>query len=114
MCMIRTKTVDLTTIPAVAYRQKLKSGGSGIVIVRRDYHQPGIASISKNTGTAIPTSNTPLDQYPEEAFAEALELTNGLTYKHNNEPVVVGEKEEVEEPITEEEKEEEVVVDSVE
>ena len=32
--MIRTDTVQLTVIPAVAYRQKLTAGGSGIVILR--------------------------------------------------------------------------------
>ena len=113
--MIRTKTVDLTTIPAVAYRQKLKSGGSGIVIIRKDYSQPGIASISKNTGTAILSDNTSSEMFPEEAFAEALELTSGLTYKRNG-PVVLSEQaEEVEEIVEpEEEEEDEVVVDSAE
>ena len=48
--MIRTETVTLTVIPAVAYRQKLPAGGSGIVIVRNDREQPGIASISKSSG----------------------------------------------------------------
>ena len=30
--MIRTSVVELTTIPAVAYRQKLPAGGSGVTI----------------------------------------------------------------------------------
>ena len=57
--MIRTETVPLTTIPAAAYRQKLMSGGAGIVIMRSDSAQPGIASISRKTGKPIPTANTP-------------------------------------------------------
>lgn len=79
--MIRTAVVTLTVIPAVAYRQKLTSGGSGIVIIREDSKQPGIASISKTSGDAIPTANTPAKKFPAEAFKEAMELTAGLTYK---------------------------------
>lgn len=79
--MIRTNVVDLTVIDGAAYRQKLPSGGSGIVILRADTAQPGIASISRNTGEAIPTENTPADKYPSEAFAEAIALTAGMPYK---------------------------------
>ena len=73
--MIRTSSVKLTTIPATAYRTKTRSSGVGIVIVRKDQTQPGIASISRKTGEAIPTHNTPEKYYPKEAFAEAIELT---------------------------------------
>ena len=57
--MIRTSTVQLTTISAVAYRQKLVSGGAGITIWGNNVRQPGLASISKTSGEAIPTANTP-------------------------------------------------------
>ena len=56
--MVRTETVNLTVIEAVAFRQKLNAGGSGITILRYDIDQPGIASISKTSGEAIPTDNT--------------------------------------------------------
>ncbi len=79
--MIRTDVVDLTVIAAVAYRQKLNAGGSGIVILREDTAQPGIASISKTSGEPIPTVNTPAEMYPAEAFREAITLTAGLPYK---------------------------------
>lgn len=79
--MLRTDTVQLTVIPASAYRQKLTSGGSGIVIIRKDTAQPGIASVSRKTGKAVPAVNTQKELYPEEAFAEALALTNGLPYR---------------------------------
>ena len=79
--MVRTNVVKLTVIDGAAYRQKLTSGGSGIVILRADSAQPGIASISKKTGEAVPTDNTPADKFPPEAFAEAMELTAGLPYK---------------------------------
>ena len=80
--MIRTSTVQLTMISAVAYRQKLVSGGAGITIWGYNVRQPGLASISKTSGEAIPTANTPLEYYPPEAFAEAIKLTAGLPYKN--------------------------------
>ena len=73
--MIRTSTVQLATISAVAYRQKLVSGGAGITIWGNNVRQPGLASISKTSGEAIPTANTPLEYYPPEAFAEAIKLS---------------------------------------
>lgn len=79
--MIRTETVNLSTIPAVAFRQKLPSGGSGVTLLRRDTEQPGIASISKTSGKAIPAKNTPAEFYPAEAFEEAIALTAGMPYK---------------------------------
>ncbi len=79
--MIRTSVVDLSVIKGIAYRMKLPSGGSGIIIFREGASQPGIASISKTSGEAIPASNTPKDTYPQEAFSEAIALTAGLPYK---------------------------------
>ena len=78
--MIRTKAVALTTIPAIAFRQKLKSGGSGITIIRSDTQQPGIASVSKTSGDPIPAANTPKDLFPKEVFEEAMALTAGMPY----------------------------------
>lgn len=78
--MIRTDTVELTVIPAVAYRRKLPAGGSGIMILRYDSKQPGIASISKTSGDPIPAANTPVELYPAEAFREAIALTAGMPY----------------------------------
>jgi hypothetical protein len=79
--MIRTKVVNLTKIKGIAFRQKLPSGGSGIVILREGVAQPGIASISKTSGEAIPTANTHTDVYPPDVFKEAISLTAGLPYK---------------------------------
>ena len=79
--MIRTDIVALSTVKGVAYRQKLPSGSSGIVIIREDAAQPGIASISKTSGEAIPAKNTPKKLYPQEAFKEAMTLTLGMPYK---------------------------------
>ena len=79
--MIRTSVVELTTIPAVAYRQKLPAGGSGVTICRYGEKQCGVASVSTRSGKAIPADNTPPELYPAEAFQEALALTRGLPYK---------------------------------
>ncbi len=102
--MIRTNVVKLTTIPAVAYRQKLTSGGSGITILRYDTEQPGIASISKTSGEPILAKNTPAKLYPPEAFKEAMELTYRMPYKKQNSVKLKGEApvevvEEVPEPV---------------
>ena len=79
--MIRTDTVSLTVIPAVAFRQKLKQGGSGIVILRPEARQPGIASISRTSGGPIINQQTDQKLFPEEAFKEAMRLTLGLPYR---------------------------------
>lgn len=113
--MIRTDVVNLTVIEAVAFRQKLTAGGSGVTILRYDMNQPGIASISKTSGEAIPSANTPLDLYPLEAFQEAIRLTAGMPYKKRG--GVRLEKKAVEETApeaTEEATEEDVVIDSSE
>ena len=79
--MMRTNVVKLETIKAFAYRQKLKAGDSGIIIVRPDVKQPGLATISKKTGEAIPAANVNTKYYPPEAFKEAMALTNGMPYR---------------------------------
>ena len=78
--MLRTKSVKLKTIPAMAFRMKTADGPS-ITIQRADSQQPGIASLSKTSGQAVPSANTNLKLYPMEAFEEAIKLTNGLPYK---------------------------------
>ena len=112
--MIRTEIVELTAIKAIAFRQKLMAGGAGVTVIRYDYDQPGIASISKTSGEAIPAANTPKDMYPQEVFNEAIRLTFGMPYKKRG-MVKVDKKAAVEEVApepAEEEAEEEVVIDS--
>ena len=112
--MIRTNVVTLTVIPAIAYRQKLPSGGSGITIYRYDTVQPGIASISKSSGKAIPAANTSRKLFPQAAFSEAIELTAGMPYKKQKgvrvaEEKVVENEEPAEEAVA---KEDAAVIDS--
>ncbi len=78
--MIRTKIVELSTIEAAAYRQKLKNGKSGVVILRYDMAQPGLASLNRATGEPDVSANTNLELFPIAAFKEALELTSGMPY----------------------------------
>jgi len=78
--VIRTRLVELSTLEAVAYRQKLRGGQSGLVILRPDTAQPGLALLNHQSGQPDPAANTPADLYPLEAFQEALELTSGLPY----------------------------------
>ena len=116
--MIRSDVVSLTVINGVAYRQKLPAGGSGIVILRADAAQPGIASISKTSGEAIPAANTPKDLYPKEAFQEAIALTARLPYKKRGNVQLKGqsvaEEPAAEAPVSAEQAAEEAVVDSAE
>jgi hypothetical protein len=64
----------------VAYRQKLRDGKSGIVVLRYDMSQPGLASVDRRTGTPEPSTNTNLETFPIAAFQEAIELTSGMPY----------------------------------
>jgi hypothetical protein len=78
--VIRTRLVELSSLEAVAYRQKLRGGQSGVVILRPDTAQPGLALLNHQSGQPDPAANTPAALYPLEAFQEALELTSGLPY----------------------------------
>ena len=112
--MLRTKAVKLTVIPAMAFRVKLP-GGPSITIQRSDYEQPGIASISRTSGEAIPAANVNVKMFPPEAFKEAIEKTSGLPYNRTKEKKQKGIK--VTKEMTKEEKEiveEEILIDSKE
>jgi hypothetical protein len=80
MNIIRTRAVELSTIPAIAYKQKLASGGAGIKIQRIDGDQTAVGSLDKRSGNIIPYGKVDADLFPMEAFDEALELTIGLPY----------------------------------
>ena len=78
--VIRTRLVELSCLEAVAYRQKLRGGQAGVVILRHDSAQPGLALLNHRSGEADLAAHTPADLFPPEAFQEALELTAGLPY----------------------------------
>jgi hypothetical protein len=93
--VIRTKIVELSTIEAAAYRQKLRDGKSGIVILRYDTSQPGLASVNRRTGTPEPSANTNLETFPIAAFQEAIELTSGMPYSRRGAVKLSGDQEAV-------------------
>ena len=80
MNIIRTTAVELASAPAIAYKQKLASGGAGIKIFRLDQDETAVFTIDKRTGDALPFGKYNEALFPEEAVIEALELTLGLPY----------------------------------
>ncbi|MDI9406215.1 MAG: hypothetical protein QM522_05850 [Chitinophagaceae bacterium] len=78
--VIRTVLVELARLEAVAYRQKLNNGQSGVVILRYDTPQPGLALLNRHSGEPDIAPHTPPELFPMEAFQEALSLTSGMPY----------------------------------
>ena len=80
MNIIRTQAVELTSIPAIAYKHKLSAGGSGLKLMRLDTEDTATAMLDRRSGEALIAAKTDLSLFPPEAFDEALELTLGLPY----------------------------------
>lgn len=80
MNIIRTTAVELTTIPAIVYKQKLASGGAGIKIFRLDQDAVAVFTVDRRTGEGIPYGKVDADLFSDDAVLEALELTSGLPY----------------------------------
>jgi len=80
MNIIRTKVVELEVIPAVAYKIKLKSGGSGIKMHRTDQDMTVFAEVDKRTGDIIIDGRVDENLFPYPAFDEAMDLLAGLPY----------------------------------
>jgi hypothetical protein len=79
MNIIRTKAVELSVIPAVAYKQKLAAGGAGIKILHVN-GQTAVCTVDKRTADMVPYGAYDESLFPSDAFDEAFELTNGLPY----------------------------------
>ena len=79
MNIIRTKAVELSAIPAIAYKQKLPSGGAGIKILHVN-GETAVCTIDKRTADMIPYGSFDEAVFPAEAFDEAFELTISLPY----------------------------------
>jgi hypothetical protein len=80
MSLIRTATVELTVIPAIAYKQKLKAGGASVRIMRMDTGAFASAKLDKRTGEPNLFGKVDTGLFPVEAFEEAIELTCGMPY----------------------------------
>lgn len=96
--MIRTPIVELSTIEAIAFRRKVRGGHTAIVIQRFDGGQPGQGLLNRNTGEADPSHNTQVERFPQEAFAEAVELTRFLPFNARGQVSVKGWDRNVAEP----------------
>jgi len=80
MNIIRTTAVELSTIPALTFKQKLASGGAGIKILRLDGDASATFTIDRRSGEPTPYGPYDADLFPSEAVFEAQELTSGLPY----------------------------------
>jgi hypothetical protein len=80
MNIIRTTAVELASIPAIAYKQKLGTGGAGIKIFRLDQDATAVFSIDRRTGEPGNFGKYDAELFPDDAVLEALELTLGLPY----------------------------------
>jgi hypothetical protein len=80
MNIIRTKVVELNTIPAVAYKLKLRTGGSGIKLHFTDQEATAFAEIDKRTGEVVLDPLSEAVPMLQEGFEEAQELLAGLPY----------------------------------
>ncbi|MDR0468653.1 MAG: hypothetical protein LBH09_01615 [Peptococcaceae bacterium] len=119
--IIRTTAVELSIIPALAYKQKLASGGAGIKIHRLDKDESAVFAIDRRTGEANPPVKVDADLFPEEAVLEAMELTSGQPYTargklriYYTEEILDNEEDDDEEDVEETETEKTDMVESVE
>ena len=77
--MIRTEAVKTTTIPGMAFKQKLQAGGAGITILTPD--DRATFTINKRDGSCVPYGKVDTSVFTEAVINEVLELTKGLPYR---------------------------------
>ena len=77
--MIRTEAVKTKTIPGMAFRQKLQSGGAGITIITPN--ERATFTVNKRDGLCVPYGKVDEKVFTEEVTKEVLELTMGLPYR---------------------------------
>jgi hypothetical protein len=77
--IIRTKAVELSAIPAIAYKQKLAMG-CAIKILRLDKDASAVCSIDKRTGEPKAYGAKDAKLFPDEAWEEAMEQLTGAPY----------------------------------
>jgi len=88
--IIRTKTAELSTIPAIAYKQKInvkrlargkrEGGGSAIKIIRTDTNSEATFYADKRTGELRARKSYNEALFPQEAIDEAQEILAGVPY----------------------------------
>ena len=77
--IIRTKAVELSSIPAIAYKQKIQEG-SAVKVLRLDVSESAVCSIDKRSGEPVPYGKIDASLFPAEAFEEAMEMLCGAPY----------------------------------
>ena len=77
--MIRTEAVKTTTIPGMAFRQKLQAGGTGITIITP--HERATFTVNKRDGSCVPFGKVNEKVFTESVIKEVLDLTMGLPYR---------------------------------
>jgi len=77
--MIRTEAVKTTTIPGMAFKQKLQSGGAGITIITP--HDRATFTVNKRDGSCVPYGKVDTKVFTDAVTTEVLELTQGLPYR---------------------------------
>ena len=112
MNIIRTRAVELSTIPAIAYKQKLSAGGSGVKIHHLEQRAAAVFTIDRRSGELKPFGVVDGDLFPAVAADEALELTIGLPYSARGKINVAAFEAKEAEDVTENEPEAVDMVDS--
>ena len=77
--MIRTDTVQLTSIKGLAFKQKLIAGGAGITILTPV--DKAVFTINKRDGSCVPYGKVATEIFTKTVISEALEATKGLPYR---------------------------------
>ena len=80
MNIIRSAAVELTTIPAIAYKQKLHAGGYGLRILRLDQEAVAVFSFDKRSGAPFPFGPVNEELFPNDAVEEAIDMTTGMPF----------------------------------
>ena len=78
--IIRTPAVELASIPAIAYKQKLATGGAGVKIFRLDTEACAVLTLDRRTGDGVPRGKIDGALFPEESLSEAISLTSNMAY----------------------------------
>jgi HJR/Mrr/RecB family endonuclease len=94
MNIVRTTAVELAGAPAIAYRQKLKSGGAGLKIIHLETGASAAFTVAKRTGDAV-AYGAQADEsvFTKKLIAEAVEATLGLPYAMRGAVAAVGKEE---------------------
>ena len=111
--IIRTAAVELSSIPAIAYKQKLSTGGAGLRILRLDQDAVAVVTIDRRSGEGVPYGKIDETLFPQEAIDEAIDRTEGLPYSSRGKIRVTVFEEKIDtEDVTEDETDKIDMVDS--